>query len=230
MSPISSRKSVPAVGLLELPAFHGRCTGEGALFVPEQFAFDQRFRNRRTVDRHKRLIGSGAVQMDRPRHQLLAGPVLTTDQYAAVGRTSGLRSIAAIVASRATVPTSSNFRWTLVRSDRFSCSNRYWSSACLTRSVTFSKDKRLFDVVIRPQFDGLDGGFDRPVPGHHHDLRRRAQFFHTTQGFQAIHFRHPNIEHHQIGRIRQYRAHCLIAVLGHRHLIPFILAECCSRR
>ena len=38
-------------------------------------------------------------------------------------------------------PTNSNFRWTEVRSVRFSCSNRCWSKACLTRSVTFSSDK-----------------------------------------------------------------------------------------
>ena len=36
---------------------------------------------------------------------------------------------------------------------------------------------------------------------HHHNLRRRNQFFNAAQRFQAVHFRHPDIEQHEIRRI-----------------------------
>lgn len=48
-------------------------TGKSALDVAEEFAFEQVFRNRRTVHRHKRLGGARTEMMDHAGHQLLAG-------------------------------------------------------------------------------------------------------------------------------------------------------------
>ena len=62
-----------------LPPLDG--AGEGALLVAEDFALEQRFGNRRAVDRHVRLWRALAQLMDRLRHQFLAGARLARDQH-----------------------------------------------------------------------------------------------------------------------------------------------------
>src|SRR5204863_4017486 len=58
-----------------------RGAGERALLVPEQFALEQRLRQRTNVHRDERLRASRTETMDRPRHELLARSALTLDEY-----------------------------------------------------------------------------------------------------------------------------------------------------
>ena len=85
MSPISSRNSVPPVGLLEAAALALERAGEGALLMAEQLAFDQVARDRRHVDGDERPVAPLAVVVQRPRHQLLAGAGFAGD-HAPSGR------------------------------------------------------------------------------------------------------------------------------------------------
>ncbi len=62
---------------------------EGAFFVAEQLAFNQRFRQRRAVDGDERALTARAKRMYRPRHHLLSSAALAGDQYASFAR-SGL--------------------------------------------------------------------------------------------------------------------------------------------
>ena len=57
--------------------------------MTEQFTFDERLGNRRTIDRHKRAIRSGALQMNGPCDQFLSRSILTTDENTAVRRPGG---------------------------------------------------------------------------------------------------------------------------------------------
>ena len=50
-------------------------TGEGPLFIAEKFALHQVFRNRCTVDCHKRLVPSVTGLMDHAGDEFLAGAV-----------------------------------------------------------------------------------------------------------------------------------------------------------
>ena len=50
------QKQCAAIGLLKLPCVARHGSGEGALFVPEQLAFDQFGRNRGSIDRYERPI------------------------------------------------------------------------------------------------------------------------------------------------------------------------------
>ena len=63
--------------------------GEGALFVAEQFAFDQRFGQRGAVDGDERPLPARAERVQRARHHFLAGAALAGDQHAGLAR-SGL--------------------------------------------------------------------------------------------------------------------------------------------
>ena len=74
-----------AVGHLESAAPLADGAGEGALFMAEQLAFQQGFRQGRTVDGHERpgaLLGGG---VDGPGHLLLAGAGLALDEHRRIG-------------------------------------------------------------------------------------------------------------------------------------------------
>ncbi len=62
------------------PALGG--SGEGSLFVPEQFGLDQGFRKGRAVDRHKRSLPPRAERMDGASHHLFACSAFTRYQNA----------------------------------------------------------------------------------------------------------------------------------------------------
>ena len=75
-----------AVGLLEFADAPPIGAGKSAALVAEQFAFQQRFRDGRAVDRQERGLAAAAVLIDRPGHQFLAGPALAEDQHGHVLR------------------------------------------------------------------------------------------------------------------------------------------------
>jgi hypothetical protein len=64
------------VGLFEAADTAGKRTGERALFVAEQFTFQQRLGNRDATDNDERLVEPVAVLKDRARDEFLAMPGL----------------------------------------------------------------------------------------------------------------------------------------------------------
>ncbi|MNO76393.1 hypothetical protein D3C76_674650 [compost metagenome] len=71
-----------AVGLLQQPAHTlAGSPGEGAGDIAEQLALDQAFRNRRTVQRHERLVAAGAGFVQLAGEDLLAGAGFAVDQH-----------------------------------------------------------------------------------------------------------------------------------------------------
>src|SRR5215470_12832509 len=74
------QKDGPAVRDFEQTRLVGNGSSEGAFYVPEKLAFQERFRNGTTVDGHKGHRASGAVIVNRPRNQLLSGPAFPADQ------------------------------------------------------------------------------------------------------------------------------------------------------
>src|SRR5258706_4183383 len=69
-------------------AAHGRSirTGECAAFVTEELALEKPVRQGRAVDADHRLAGAGAALVQIVRDALLAGPRLSRDENAGVGR------------------------------------------------------------------------------------------------------------------------------------------------
>src|SRR5207245_6359639 len=53
---------------------------EGAFFMPEQFALDQGLRHGRAVERPKRTVCAGALRVQGPRDELLAGAAFARDE------------------------------------------------------------------------------------------------------------------------------------------------------
>ena len=74
------------VGDLHDAGFGGTGVGEGALFVTEQLALDQRVRDRGAVQRHERCAGAEAVLEDEIGDQFLSGTAVTLDEDRGFGR------------------------------------------------------------------------------------------------------------------------------------------------
>ena len=72
-----------AVGLDELALAIGARVGEGAALVAEQLRLEQRVGDGGAVDRDERLLGARRVEVQRARHQLLAGAALAGDEHVA---------------------------------------------------------------------------------------------------------------------------------------------------
>ena len=200
--------------------------------MSEQFTLDQGLRDGRTVHRHKRSTGPGALQMDCPRDKFLPRPVLPSDQHTAVGRSGRLDQLPQLL-HRGRL----SHQLELPLDCRPECPILLFQPVLVQGMFDAQRDilerQRLFNIVIRPQLDRLDRRFDRAVPGHHHHLCRRHQLPNPAQGFHAIYFRHPDIEEHEIWRIRGVGAQRLHAGLGHCHLVPFIpqnAAQGCENR
>src|SRR6516165_7408713 len=80
ISNLVQKKRAP-VALLKSPDSLRGNSGKCPLFVTEQFAFEQVFRNRCAIDRNKRLPAAVAVVMNRPRDQFFAGSALSCNHY-----------------------------------------------------------------------------------------------------------------------------------------------------
>ena len=75
-----------ALGKLEASDARAQRPGERPFHVPEQFALDERRHQRPAVHRHKRPPSILPVEVNRPRHQLLARAALAAHQHGHVGR------------------------------------------------------------------------------------------------------------------------------------------------
>src|SRR5262245_42731345 len=68
--------------------------GEGSFLVSEEFAFDQRFRNRRAIDGYKWRAAAWTVLMDGPGHQFLARAGFTGNEHRIVQRSDPFDQLA----------------------------------------------------------------------------------------------------------------------------------------
>ena len=71
---------MPLSASSKMPRFCDAGVGEGALFVPEQLAFEQRFGDGGAVDRDERLGLAQALVVQRLGDQVLAGAVFAFEQ------------------------------------------------------------------------------------------------------------------------------------------------------
>ena len=75
------QKEGAAVAFLELADALAHGPGKSPFFVAEEFAFQERFGNCRTVDGQELLSGPIAVLMDRPGDEFFARPALAADEH-----------------------------------------------------------------------------------------------------------------------------------------------------
>ena len=78
-------KQRPVVRQLEASGLARIRAGKRALFVAEQFGFEQSLGNGGAVDGDKRAVGSGAERVQCARVQLLAGAAFAEQQHGGIG-------------------------------------------------------------------------------------------------------------------------------------------------
>jgi hypothetical protein len=117
ISPISSRKSVPPVRLLEEPALLAVRPREASALVAEELALEDRLGKGRAVDGDEGLGRARALGVDGARDELLARAALADDEHRG-GRRRDLRDRLVDAEHRGALPTMARPREHFARVER----------------------------------------------------------------------------------------------------------------
>ena len=196
-----------ARGQLEAAESPFHRAGEGALLVAEDLALDQRFGNRRAVDRDEwpRLARAQIVQ--RARHQFLAGAALAGDQHREHSRAQSVRSARRSPASRGELPTNDP-RTPVSRNLRRATSNSISVSRCRVALARMVRRRVASTGFCRksyaPSFMASTASSNRSHcrQHHHRHIRVQARTFLGQFGQQAdaVQPRHLQVGDHN-GRV-----------------------------
>ncbi len=63
----------------------------------------------------------------------------------------------------------------------------------------------------------------------HHDLPGWGKLFHAPERLQTIHFGHPDVQNHEIGRVGSVDLQGFNTIGCHLYLIPFIFKDTAQR-
>ncbi len=159
-------KQCATVGGLEQAGLVLDGTGETALFMAEELAFQQMFGDGAAVDRHERAIGAGAGGVDQPGGQFLAGTGFAADQHRCLAARQFADHLPGPLHDRR-----------LAQQLRLVGGNRLLSGAQAqgrADQVTQHRQlERLLDEVEGAALECLDGAFDIAVGGNHGDRQVR---------------------------------------------------------
>ncbi len=158
--------------------------GEGAFFVAEQFAFDQRGDQRSAVHGHERTVGQSAAEMNGAGDQFLAGSAFAGNQDRSA-RVLEARDQAQHVLNfggRTDDAVQGGFGFDafaekLILFDQAD----FFGHAAQEKAQFLERRKRLADVIVGAELHGLHGGFNRAVAGHDRDLDAGKKLLHLLQ-------------------------------------------------
>ena len=171
----------------------GNRSSEGAFFVPEQLAFQQRFRNRSAVDFDDRSGGARTPGVDHIGQHFFADPAFATDQDPAFRR-GDQRSI---VKNRLRERTGGDHagRHHLVGAELHGRDFGH-AGRLLHRREQLIEINRLGQIIERAIAHGADGVADICISRHQQDRQHRVLLARAAQGFQAGHARHSHVRDH----------------------------------
>jgi hypothetical protein len=188
-----------AVGQLELPLAGRHRAGEGAALVAEELALHQLGRHRRAVHLHEGAALAPRALVEGPGHQLLAGAVLPGDQHPALGGRGPPHQLAQPLHGRR-------------GAEELPGSGRPAQLGVLGREVPQGEPvadrgeqplplaDRLFEVIERPELEGLAHRLDGPVAAHHHHREARAGLQGPLQHLESVQVGELHVEEHEIDR------------------------------
>ncbi len=175
-SPISSRKMVPPSASDEHAGAIGARVGEGAALVAEQLALEQRVGDGGAVDRDEGALGARRVEVQRARHQLLAGARLAGDEHVRGRAGEAPHQREDVLHDRR----ASDDVLEAIRARDLAAEARHLGAqaALLERLLDRGREivdlEGLGDVVVRAELERALGGLDRAERGHDDDVRRTA--------------------------------------------------------
>ena len=227
MSPISSRKSVPPVALLELADALRQRAGEGAFFVAEEFAFEQVFGDRRAVDGDERLVHAGAVLENGAGDEFLAGAAFAGDQDGRAGRRDLADELVNLLhCGRIADDGLAAFLRVKLGGKGDDLFHRAGGGERLEKQVLqLGNVEGLEHVIVGPALHRLDGRLRGAVGRHHdHDLLRvdLAQFLERVETALLA---HADVHHDQVGHRFTGHTDALVARLGALDFERFLLQQ-----
>ena len=192
---------MPLSASSNFPGLRSRRAGKRALFVSEQFAFEQIFRDRRAVDLDERAGGALRVLVNGAGDQVFSDAAFAAEQHRRVRRRDALdqrEHRLHFVALRDDVGVG------VAAAQLFAQRAVFLAQAARIELLAdlqdeFGERKGLRHKVARADLHRLDGRFDRAVSGHHDHGQRRVRALHGLQKFQAAHSRQAQVRHDEIG-------------------------------
>ena len=154
-----------AVALLELADAAAVRAGKRSSFVAEQFAFQQRLGNGRTVDRQERRLAAAAVMIEGPGDQFLARPALAENQHIDVLGSNAADLLADRLHRRpaADQPVGLVLRPVAIVQDGRHVHQPADGESLIHHLLQLPGIQRLDQVVVGPQFHRLDRRLGRAV-------------------------------------------------------------------
>ena len=195
------QKNRPFVALFKLADALGGGAGERSLFVTEQLAFEQIFRNRRAVDGQERPLAEAAVMVNRARDQLLAGAAFAGDEGGGVGGRELADELEYILHRLAAANDAQivilRFQQRLIGNDLFHVTRGFEPGG--NKLFQFRHIKRLEQIIVSAQFHRFDGRLCRAVSGHHDHGKFGVRLTNPAQCLQAVHSSQTHIHDDQVG-------------------------------
>ena len=196
--------------------------GERAALVAEDFVLEQRFRNRRAVDRDERMLASPAELMDRLGDELLAGAGLSIHEHRR-GRRRGLlddaidraqgRRVADHLAETAVV--------LQLAAQARDVAQRVLALGDVRQQRTEPlRIDRLRQVVVRAFLHRRHGGVDAALGGNQHEREVGKLLLDAAKQLEAVHPRHHHVGEHRRRPIRGDFLEPFLAVGGAFGLVP----------
>ena len=200
------------VGQLEQALARGLGVGEGATFMPVQFALQQLLGDRAAVELDEHLRGTRAVIVQVARHQLLARTGLAMDEHRAGGRLGGAVEPRQHVLEPAGLADDLDLALRLRAQMHVLGLELRGLDGVLDDDAEMIEVRRLHHEVVRAAVDRLDRVLDRAVPREHHDRQQRVGLAQVLQDLEAVVLTQLEVEHDDIDIMLAHRLERLARV------------------
>ena len=209
------------IGQIELPPFHGRSACKGPLFMAEQFALDQIFRNRGTVDFDKGFLRPSALAVDGTGHQFLSRTVFTHNQNPGIGRSDDADHLLEVL-DRAALARQFIFVADLLLEEKIFLLQADHLQRMVDHQDHLFEREGLFYEIEGPKPRRLHRRFDGAVAGHDDDLNLGMSRLDHLEDLDPVYPRKPDVQEDQAGRILIHYPQGLLAACRRHHLMPLV--------
>ena len=207
-------KQRAAFGLIHAAQLVFDRAGEGAFLVPEQFAFQQLGRQRRTVDRNELFLRTRTAMMDQACRHAFAGTALAEEQHGGIGIGDLAQGFQQLLHRRTRAVHLRAAGRAVLFFQRFDTLLQPPRPNLLARGHAQLLRRTRFDQIIRrSRANGIERAVDRRMRGDDHHLHPRCGLAQFRQQIQTGGLAQAQIEKAQIEHIPLYQ---LLGLLGIR--------------
>ena len=215
-------------GFFELARVLPVRAGEGASFMSEELAFQQRLCERRAVDHHKRFVAPGAVVVNRLGNELLPRPGFTEYEGRDVGPCHLLHECVDLL--HPAVP-ADDVAESIDSADLVPQAPQLTVLLLLFEGAPdfdeqFVVVARFRHIIPRPKAHRLDRRTDRGESGHHNDREPRIAPLDVLEELYAVDAGHDKVREDEVELLFGEFALGLFAVRRDRRHVPVVLQQC----